>query len=78
LTIAVAFTTDGIAVPNTCGLLGSRSAEVLFGAAGGLLAFWAIAVVASASVSVANANRARGRKNSEAADTNYIPLLNNH
>ena len=64
LTIAVAFTTDGIAAPNNCGFSGSRSALVLSGAgpASGWFDCWATAAVAVTMASAA-APQPQARRN---------------
>jgi len=59
LTMAVALTTEGMAEPNTVGLLGSFSALVLSGWASAESSCWAIAVEAVASAIAAVTNHTR-------------------
>jgi hypothetical protein len=77
-TIAVAFTTEGIACPKIWGLSGSFSALALPPAGGvGSAAFCAAAPVATASTNAAVASRSRAGKKSNAAGTSENPLLFN-
>ena len=60
LTIAVALTTDGMAVPNICGLSGRLSALALFGApvpAASCAAAAVATAIASAAARVPSARR---------------------
>ena len=64
LTIAVALTTDGMVVPNSCGFSGRRSALTLLGAGGwvcGAVAVWAIAALAAPSPRTTSTERSRVR-----------------
>jgi hypothetical protein len=79
--MAVAFTTDGMALPNNwtvCGRL--RVLALLGGAAGGAVsaggaAFWAAAAVAKAMAITAVTRRARTEWMSEAAATLQYSLI---
>jgi hypothetical protein len=77
LTIAVAFTTDGMALPKTWGFSGSFNtlAPPVEGGTAGFGAVWAKAAVAAANAIAASAYRERARKPSEPAATYRNPLF---
>jgi hypothetical protein len=76
--MAVALTTEGMAVPNSWGFSGSLSAEVLLGSfAAGLAACCAMAVPATANMTAAAPKRARVDKNPEPAATIVKSLAKN-